>query len=190
MRRTSPQFGPEFRAYMAEQERKLPEAAYRQLCAMHNFPVGTKAGSRPVKLPSATRYVSTLIVLTERAGLLYAALPIRLVSEANRASRQHWRVRQERAKGQKEAVGLFLGAYSQWLAGAVPCAVHITRLGPRDLDDDNLQGAAKAVRDALAAMMGVDDRAGQGVEWNAVAQRRGEQGAYGVEIRVERRHPR
>jgi hypothetical protein len=36
--------------------------------------------------------------------------------------------------------------------------VKLTRIGPNELDDDNLRGSLKAVRDELAAQLGVDDR--------------------------------
>lgn len=38
-----------------------------------------------------------------------------------------------------------------------PLIVTITRSGPRKLDDDNLQGACKYVRDQIAREVGVDD---------------------------------
>lgn len=39
----------------------------------------------------------------------------------------------------------------------LPWEVTITRIAPRKLDDDNAVGAAKGVRDAIAAWCGVDD---------------------------------
>ena len=39
----------------------------------------------------------------------------------------------------------------------LPCVVRLTRLGGRELDDDNLRRAVKAVRDTGAAWLGVDD---------------------------------
>lgn len=38
-----------------------------------------------------------------------------------------------------------------------PLIVVIMRMGPRKLDDDNLQGACKYVRDQIADIVGVDD---------------------------------
>jgi len=54
---------------------------------------------------------------------------------------------------------------------ALPCTVLMTRIAPRKLDDDNLRGAFKAVRDQVAAWLGVDD-ADPRVTW-AYAQERG-----------------
>ena len=42
--------------------------------------------------------------------------------------------------------------------------VRLVRLGARALDTDNLAGALKAVRDAVAAWLGVDDGPG-GLVW-------------------------
>lgn len=40
----------------------------------------------------------------------------------------------------------------------LPCTVHLTRIGPKKLDsDDNLNISFKAIRDAIAAKLGVDD---------------------------------
>lgn len=46
-----------------------------------------------------------------------------------------------------------------------PCTVRIVRCGPRELDDDNLETSCKAVRDEVAAWLGVDDGARSGVFW-------------------------
>lgn len=41
----------------------------------------------------------------------------------------------------------------------LPCVVSLTRLSPSNgLDDDNLPGSMKGVRDQIAAWLGVDDR--------------------------------
>lgn len=88
-------------------------------------------------------------------------LPIRTVSEANR--REHWASRARRVKAQRAAVILGLrtihpGGKALWL-DTDPCApivVTMIRCGRR-LDDDNLRGAFKAVRDAIAEWGGLDD---------------------------------
>ena len=63
-----------------------------------------------------------------------------------------------------------------------PCDVTITRVGPRMLDSDNAETACKAVRDAIAALFGIDD-ADPRVKYR-VEQRKG---PYAVEIQVRRR---
>lgn len=63
-----------------------------------------------------------------------------------------------------------------------PLVVTITRVGPSKLDDDNLQGACKYVRDQIAELVGVDD--GKDFYTWLYRQRRGE---YSVEIEIEQR---
>lgn len=72
-------------------------------------------------------------------------------------SRVHWRVRQRSVKSQKEAVGWFLARYRP---PAEPILVRLTRFSPATVlpDDDNVVGSLKAVRDAIAAWAGIDDR--------------------------------
>lgn len=114
-------------------------------------------------------------------GATTVTLPIRTVSEANQ--REHWAKKAGRVKGQRMATGMRMRAV---LAGSrFPLRVLLTRIAPRALDDDNLRGALKAVRDGVADALGVDDR-DPGVTW-AYAQRRGGKGVYAVEIAVGER---
>jgi hypothetical protein len=64
----------------------------------------------------------------------------------------------------------------------LPCEVLLTRLGPKELDDDNWVGAAKAVRDGVADAFGVSDRDPR-ITWR-YAQK--QQPSYAVEIEVTR----
>lgn len=64
----------------------------------------------------------------------------------------------------------------------LPCLVTITRLGPRTLDDDNLAGSAKAIRDSIAARLGVDDGDTARIQFR-YAQEKSK--AYGVRITLE-----
>lgn len=60
----------------------------------------------------------------------------------------------------------------------IPCVVLLTRIAPSNgLDDDNLVGAMKAARDAVAEWLGVDD--GHPSVQYRYAQRRG---PWGIEI--------
>lgn len=92
-------------------------------------------------------------------------LPIVTVSEANR--RDHWRVKARRVKAQRRA------AWELCPRVGLPCLVTLIRVSPRELDDDNLRGALKAIRDGVADRLGVDDRDPR-VEW-AYGQRKGSQ---------------
>lgn len=99
--------------------------------------------------------------------MIDVTFPMHTVSEANR--RGHWSKHAGRIKGQREAAGLVVQAESQqrtgrhasWLllpADDGPLLVTFSRLAPRELDDDNLRGALKAVRDGVADALGIDDR--------------------------------
>lgn len=109
--------------------------------------------------------------------MLLVHLPILTVSEANR--RDHWRVRAKRAKSQRRTAAVLVPAFG------LPCVVTLTRVASRALDDDNLRGAMKAVRDGIADRLGVDDRDAR-VAWQ-YAQRTGKQagGVRGVEVLLE-----
>lgn len=103
---------------------------------------------------------------------------LKLVSLANQ--REHWRTRAKRAKGHRSVTLLLTRAALRHEVIRFPLSVVITRIAPRALDDDNLAGAAKSVRDGVADALGIDDRDPR-VKW-AVAQRRGGKGEYGAEV--------
>jgi hypothetical protein len=113
--------------------------------------------------------------------MLTVTIPgLRLVSEAN--AHEHWRKRSARAKSQRLVVSFLLGPQSGVPAPhPVPLVVTIKRVGSRLMDSDNVVGAAKHVRDAIAKWLGRDDGPKGCVEWR-VEQRKG---PYSVEIRIE-----
>jgi hypothetical protein len=101
-------------------------------------------------------------------------IPMKVASVAN--LREHWRSKARRNAVQRAAV--HLAVTSAWARGeriADPpppgTVVTFTRVAPRELDDDNLASAFKAIRDQVAAEMGIDDR-DKRVRW-AYAQRKG-----------------
>ncbi len=100
---------------------------------------------------------------------------LRLVSEANQ--RGSWHRGAERASRQRDVVALVLRRLAPI---APPCEVRVIRVAPRALDDDNLARACKAVRDAVARWLGVDDGDAL-VSWR-VGQARGR--SYGVRVLV------
>lgn len=80
-------------------------------------------------------------------------LPIRIESEAN--LREHWAKKAKRAREQRLTVHYSLTGARRpvnW-----PLVVTLTRIAPRALDTDNLARGFKAVRDAVAAWLGIDD---------------------------------
>lgn len=81
--------------------------------------------------------------------------PIRTISEAN--NRDHWRVKSKRRQEQQLAMGLLLNNALRGRSVELPCTVKLTRVGPKTLDDDNLQSSFKACRDQIARRLGVDD---------------------------------
>lgn len=113
---------------------------------------------------------------------LVIVLPLKTVSEAN--MRSHRWAKAARAKSQRTTMHLHVLERRRDIP-AMPLTVHMTRIAPGLLDDDNLQSAFKAVRDGIASGLGVDDRDPR-VAW-AYDQRKGARGQYLVEIRIEAR---
>lgn len=105
-------------------------------------------------------------------------IPIRLESLAN-LSHLHWYRLRKIANTHKEATYYCL--LNQPIP-PLPLLVTITRIAPRKLDDDNLQGACKYVRDQIAAKVGVDDRSDQ-YTWK-YKQRNDGVRVYGVEVEI------
>lgn len=93
-----------------------------------------------------------------------------VVSEAN--EREHHLVRAKRAKRQREttlialtkAIGRLEGRKLLEREGRL--LVCLTRLSAGRLDDDNLAGAFKHVRDEIARWLGCDDNPGAPVRWS------------------------
>ncbi len=109
-------------------------------------------------------------------------LPLRLVSSLNQ--REHWAAKARRAKQERETAAWLLAVH---LAPSLPCVVLLTRIAPRSLDDDNLRGAFKAVRDEVARWLGVDD-ADPRVRW-AYAQTRGRPKQYAARVTITKETP-
>jgi hypothetical protein len=107
-------------------------------------------------------------------------LPLRLYSEPN--MRGHWSKRYERNQNNAWA-GLFAESCLN-RKGLVfeRGTVKLIRIAPRMFDDDNLRGAFKAVRDAIARKIGIDDRDPR-VKYE-YDQERGKTREYGVRIEL------
>lgn len=101
-------------------------------------------------------------------------IPIKAPSTSN--LREHWAARAKRAAKQKRDTRLLC---PRWTHGPL-LVVKLTRVSPRALDDDNLRGALKSVRDAVASWLKVDD-ASPLVGWE-YEQAQGEQ-AVRVELK-------
>jgi hypothetical protein len=90
-------------------------------------------------------------------SLAIVVLPIKTVSAANK--REHWAVRAKRTKAERN-VAFLMTPHME-----LPVDVTLTRVSPRELDDDNLRPALKAIRDGVADRLGVNDRDPQ-VRWS------------------------
>lgn len=118
-------------------------------------------------------------------------LPMRLPSTAN--LREHWAAKAKRSRAQRLAGRIawrqLAARGGDWLAEPwSPLVVTLTRVSPRQLDDDNLASAFKAFRDGIADGMrphGVNDDRDPRVRW-VYAQERGEAAVrVGVEVSLE-----
>lgn len=102
------------------------------------------------------------------------AVPLRTSRGLN--AREHHHARARRVKAEREAVAWMLAGKPK---PETPCVVSLTRIAPsKGLDDDNLAGALKAVRDQIAEWLGVDDGLSEVVRYT-YHQRKG---PWGVEI--------
>lgn len=104
-------------------------------------------------------------------------------------ARLHWAMRASIVKDQRQRTALHLRARGsaflrEWrvMSGneALRIACTLTRVAPRKLDGDNLQGAFKAVRDQVAEECGLDDGSSRW-DWH-YAQ---ESGSPAIRIRLE-----
>lgn len=114
-------------------------------------------------------------------------IPVLTVSESN--SHEHWRHRQRRAKNQRMTTVLMLVGPFRALRPKLPCVVTLTRISPRALDDDNLRGALKHVRDGVADALGLKSDRDPRVRWEYGQAKEASDGMgeKAVEVRVERR---
>jgi len=104
-------------------------------------------------------------------------LEVKTISEPN--ARGHWAKRAARARSQRTKARQSAQAAAQ--AVGLPAVVRLTRFAPSNgLDDDNLRGALKAVRDGVADALGIDDRDPR-ARWEYHQQR----GEYAVMVELE-----
>ena len=100
-------------------------------------------------------------------------IPVKTVTGLN--AREHFRVRAKRVKAERAAVAQIVRPFF------TPCIVRMVRLSPALCDDDNLQGAMKAVRDEIAKINGVDDGPTGPITW-VYAQEKCKRGTFGVRV--------
>lgn len=105
-------------------------------------------------------------------------IPIHLPSLAN--LREHWAVRAKRAKEHRAAARTVVRVAP--LKPGQGAVVTLTRRAPRALDDDNIRGAFKSIRDGVADALGIDDRDPR-VEWRYIQQQAKPSGVI-IEVRT------
>lgn len=108
-------------------------------------------------------------------------MKIRTISMAN--VREHWAVRAKRNKAHRAAVAAqFVWCPETLRETPFPLTVTLTRYGKRLLDDDNLAGSFKAIRDEVATQLGRDDNPTSGISW---VYRQHKAKDYWINIEVE-----
>lgn len=116
--------------------------------------------------------------------MLSVTVPVATVSELNR--RDHWAEKHRRSKQQRELTMLLLRtAKVDRRSLCAPFVVTMTRIAPGSIkDSDNLASSTKAIRDAIATFLDVDDADVMGngsVRW-VVRQEKGPQYALRIDI--------
>lgn len=102
-------------------------------------------------------------------------IPLRLGRGQN--DRGHWRTKHSKKSSEQEAVAWML----RGTPPAPPLIVTMTRIAPSaGLDDDNLVGACKNVRDQIARWLGVDDK-NPSVQYRCAQER----GPWGLRIEFD-----
>lgn len=108
-------------------------------------------------------------------------LPGLRLRSLNELLRQHPKARRRQSRKEKKDVGIMLLARVGLTRPKPPLVITITRVSPGRCDDDNLVGGGKAVRDSVAAYLGIDD--GSPLVTYRYAQR---VGPWAVEIEIVR----
>lgn len=112
---------------------------------------------------------------------IVVTLPIKIVSSLN--LREFWRTRANRNTSHRAAAFIGLRGATKWKPEMVPCTVKLTRIAPRELDGDNLQGGFKSVRDGVADWLGIDDN-DKRINWE-YAQERGAPKHYAARVEIK-----
>ncbi len=133
-----------------------------------------------------------------RSKTIVFGIACETVSEANRASHEHWRARHRRAGSQRDQA-YWLTVQALQARGPIPAGAHMAvrltrfargsvRAGRYGLDDDNLVSSMKHLRDGIARALRVDDRDPR-VRWFYDQQRNAAPFVL-VEVRILDRVPR
>ncbi len=128
-------------------------------------------------MKATSEYIAVVVVVVVKG--------LRVASEANQ--REHWARKARRARDQRGEVAVSLAGVGApiraALRGARSLQVSFARVGGRTMDSDNLVGAMKHIRDAVALWLGRDDGARSGITWVMPVEQ--ESGDYAVRIRID-----
>lgn len=113
-------------------------------------------------------------------------VPVHTRSEANRSRHEAWFTTKKHVDSQHELVGNALRSRTLRCPYNPPLRVTLTRISFGHIDSDNVWGALKHVRDAVAKWLGIDDRRDDLVEY-LCRREKGPRGYHGVRIRIEPR---
>ena len=116
-------------------------------------------GSENLDHPSTSKiFTPSPLTQTVTSSLAYSQVSIPLRTGPGMNIREHHFERARRVKRERIATAWALQATRQLSKPLLPVLVTLTRCGPsRGLDDDNLEGSLKGVRDAVAEWLLVDD---------------------------------
>lgn len=116
--------------------------------------------------------------------------PVRIES-ANKTRDRHWSARKRTTDEQRmavywsyrDAIGPTGELFARKPFAGKPVTITLTRIAPRELDDDNCTAGFKAVRDMVAELVEADD-GDKRLTW-VYEQERGEPREYAARIRIE-----
>lgn len=111
---------------------------------------------------------------------LTITIPIRTKTGLN--SREHPLARVRRVRRERAVTALMLRGHLR-PDGGFPVVVELTRISPRLADSDNAIGGCKAIRDEIAAWLGMDDGDTERVRWHY----RQERGPFAVRVTLHER---
>jgi len=109
-------------------------------------------------------------------------LPLKIESNAN--LREHWAARMKRTRNQRLAAAYAVAVSKDWKLPDGKFTVRLVRIGRRLLDDDNLCGGFKAIRDGVADGLGMKDNDPR-IKWT-YAQETGKEYSCRIELLATR----
>ena len=162
---------------------KLPRELEEKILSRPDVVIHGRQAEKPTRQPRPKEFVGAGVAIFVNKIMIH--IPTETKSEANQRG---WQGKAKRTKSARQIMYQTLwrhhGALTRFVEhfhGQGCLRVTFTRLGGRELDDDNLRSACKSVRDTVAALMLGDDRDPRFV-W-MYGQEPG--GAVGVRVEIE-----